>query len=192
MATERIAVAVTRRRFNVDEYHRMAEAGILCEDERLELIDGEVIVRMTIGPGHNACVTSATRAFVRAAGDDALVLPQGSVRLSRFDEPEPDLVLLRPRADFYSSRHARPDDILLVVEIAASSIEYDLELKGPRYAEFGVPEYWIADLNADLVRRHLTPESRAYRSVMTHRRGESLVPALLPSCVIAVDALLIE
>jgi hypothetical protein len=187
-----MAVALRKKRFTVDEYQRMGQVGILSEDDRVELIDGEIVAMMPIGPRHNACVASANRALVTAAGSDAIVLPQGSVRLNLYYEPEPDLVLLRPRADFYASRHAGPRDILLIVEIAESSIDYDREVKTRVYAEFGVPEYWIADLNANLVWRYSAPESGAYQTVAQHRRGESIAPALLPACVVAVDALLIE
>ena len=185
-------VALTKKRFTADEYQRMGQVGILSEADRVELIDGEVVAMSPIGPRHNACVSSATRAMVRAAGDDAIVLPQGSVRLDLYHEPEPDLVLLRPRADFYASRHAGPEAILLIVEIADSSIEYDKNVKARIYAEFGIPEYWLADLNATLVWRYAAPEQGVYRSVERHRRGDWLAPSLLPSCVIAVDALLIE
>ena len=135
-----MSIAAEKRRFTADEYQRMGEAGIFCPDDRVELIDGEVVVMSPIGPRHNACVSSANQALVRAAGDAAIVLPQGSVRLDFHSEPQPDLVLLKPRADFYASRHAGPADILLVVEIAASSIEYDREVKARVYAKAGVPE----------------------------------------------------
>ncbi len=187
-----MSIAPAKRRFTANEYQRMGEVGILCADERVELIDGEVVKRMTIGPRHNACVSSATRALVRAAGDAAIVLPQGSVRLDLYNEPEPDLVLLRPRDDFYASRHAGPADILLVVEIAASSIEYDQKVKARIYAESGVPEYWLADLNTNLVSRYSVPEGGVFRTAEPYRRGESIAPKLLPACVISVDALLLE
>ena len=186
-----MAVTLTKKRFTADEYQRMGQAGILSEDDRVELIDGEVVAMTPIGPRHDACVISANRALVRAAGDDALVLPQGSVRLGLFNEPEPDLVLLRPRADFYAPRHAGPEDILLIVEIADSSIEYDRDVKARLYAEFEVPEYWLADLTANLIWCYTAPEQGVYRTVEQHRRGESLAPALLPSCVIAADAVLV-
>jgi Uma2 family endonuclease len=141
---------------------------------------------MTIGPRHNAGVSATTKSFVRAAGDDAIVLPQGSVRLGSHSEPEPDLVLLRPRADFYASRLAGPEDILLVVEIADSSFEYDRDVKGPLYAQFGVPEYWLADLNANEVWRFLSPEGGVYRQQERYVPGQILVPSLFPAC--RVDA----
>ena len=135
-----MVVALTKRRFTADEYQRMGQVGILCEDDRVELIDGDVVVMTPIGPRHNACVASATRALVRAVGDEAIVLPQGSVRLDLYHETEPDLVLLKPRADFYASRHAGANDIFLIVEIAASSIQYDRNVKARIYAGFGVPD----------------------------------------------------
>lgn len=103
-----MAGTLTKKRFTADEYHRMAQVGILCEDDRVELMDGEIIVMSPIGPRHMACVSRATHALVKAVGDDAIVQPQGSVRLDLYYEPEPELVLLRPRADFYSTRHGSP------------------------------------------------------------------------------------
>lgn len=185
-------VALNKRRFTADDYQRMGQVGILPEGGRMELIDGEVVTMTPIGPRHSACVGCATRALVRAAGDTAIVLPQGSVRLDLYHEPEPDLVLLRPRADFYASRHAGPEDILLIVEIAASSIEYDRDVKAPIYARSGVPEYWLADLNANLMSRYSSPERGAFRSLELYHRGQSIAPQLLPACVVDVAVFLIE
>jgi Uma2 family endonuclease len=114
------------------------------------------------------------------------------VRLDLHYEPEPDLVLLRPRADFYASRHAGPADILLVVEIAESSIEYDRDIKAPAYAAADIAEYWLADLDANVVWRYSSPARGVYQKVDQYRRGESIAPLLLPGCVIAVDVLLTE
>ena len=187
-----MSVALAKRRFTADDYQRMGQVGILSEDDRVELIDGEVLAMTPIGTRHNACVNSAMRAFVRAVEDAAIVQAQGSVRLDRYSEPEPDLVLLRPRADFYASRHAGPDDILLIIEIADSSIDYDRDVKARIYAASGIPEYWLADLNANLVWRYSAPERGAFQRVEHGRRGESIAPQLLPACVIATDVLLIE
>src|SRR5262245_23577589 len=174
-----MAGIVTRKRFTADEYQRMGQVGILSEGDRVELIDGEIVTMTPIGTRHNACVAHATRALVRAAGDDAIVLPEGSVRLDVYSEPQPDLVLLRPRSDFYASRHAGPDDILLIIEIAHSSIQYDRDVKVPIYAAAGVHGYWLVDLNTNLVWRYSSPEGGAYRGVEQHRRGQSIAPVLL-------------
>ena len=186
-----MAGTLTRKRFTADEYHRMAQVGILGE-RGVELIDGEIVVMTPIGSRHRACVASTNRALVKAAGDDAIVQPQGSVRLDLFYEPEPDVVLLRPRSDFYSSRPCGPQDVILIIEVADSSLEYDRDVKATVYAAAGIPEYWLADLNANVVWRYSSPSSGAYRSVQPRRRGESIAPVLLPSCVIAVDVLLTE
>ena len=108
-----MADTLTRKRFTADEYQRMGETGILSAEDRVELIDGLVVALTPIGPRHNAAVGRATRALVMAAGDEGIVLPGGSVRLDLYNEPQPDLVLLRPRSDFHASRLAGPDDILL-------------------------------------------------------------------------------
>jgi len=116
-------VAVSRRRFTVDDYHRMGEVGILSATDRVELIDGEIVAMTPIGPRHGASVDRTNRVLVTAVGTSAIVRVQGSVRLDLFHEPEPDIVLLRPRADFYASAHPGPADILLVIEFAESSID---------------------------------------------------------------------
>lgn len=185
-------VEVMKRRFTADDYQRMGQAGILSEDDRVELIDGEVVAMTPIGPRHTAAVNRANRALMTAVGDKAIVQVQGSVRLGVYHEPQPDLVLLRPQADYYASRLPGPADILLVVEIAESSIDYDRQVKARLYAESGVQEYWLVDLNDNLVFSHSTPEGSTYRSLGRHQRGQSLAPEELPDCVVAVEVLLAE
>jgi Uma2 family endonuclease len=187
-----MAVMLAKRRFTVDEYYRMAEAGILSVQDRVELIDGEIVTMTPIGARHNACVNHATRALMRTAGDDAIVQSQGSVRLDRFSEPEPDVVLLRPRPDFYTARLPGAADILLIVEIADASISYDRDVKAVLYAEAGVAEYWLANLNENVLWSYSSPERGAYQGVEALRRGQAIAPKLLPVCVVPVDAFLIE
>lgn len=180
-----MAVAVSRRRFTVDDYHRMGETGILSPTDRVELIDGEIVTKMAIGPRHGASVDRANRALTTTVGTSAIVRVQGSVWLDLFNEPEPDIVLLRPRADFYASAHPGPADILLIVEIAESSIDYDRDIKTRVYARAGVAEYWLVDLNEDVVHVHADPSNGVYRAVTNYRRGQSIEPRLLPSCAIS-------
>ena len=187
-----MVASVIRKRFTADEYQRMGHAGILSEDDRLELIDGEVLAMTPIGHRHTACVTRATHGLILAVGDRAIVQTQGSIRLNLYNEPQPDLVLLRPRDDFYASRHRAPEDILLVIEIADSSIEYDRDVKAAMYAASGIPEYWLVDLNSNVVTRHQSPERGVYQSIERLRRGQRIAPTLLPTCTIAVDVLLTE
>jgi Uma2 family endonuclease len=184
--------APNRRIVTVDEYHRMADAGILTENDRVELIDGEIVEKVTIGPRHLACVDRATQAFVTGAAWRAIVRVQGSFRLSFLSEPEPDVTLLRARPDYYVKALPTPADVLLVVEIADSWLAFDRDRKRPLYAEAGVAEFWLVDLNTNIVLRHRDPEGRAYRTVERHTRGETIAPVLLPECRIPVDVLLIE
>lgn len=176
----------------VDDYHRMADAGLLTEDDRVELIDGEIVTKMTIGPRHNACVDRLTKAFVIGAGDDAIVRVQGSIGLSFLTEPEPDVVLLRSQADFYAKALPTPADVLLIVEVADASLAFDRDRKGPLYAEAGVREFWLVDLTTDAVFVHRDPRGRVYRSVQRHVAGDTIAPGLLPRCEIRLDSLLAE
>jgi Uma2 family endonuclease len=186
-----MSVAVTRRRFTIDDCQRMEDAGILRAEDRVELIDGEFVTMMAIGPRHHASVDRATRAFVTKVGESAIVRVQGAVVLDLYNAPEPDLVLLRPRADFYASRYAGPADILLIIEVAESSIDYDREVKAPLYARSNVHEYWLVDLNEHVLHRYLSPERDRYRTVRQYGRGQSLAPELLPDCVISTSELLV-
>ena len=185
-----MAVAVSRRRFTVHDYHRMGEAGILSPTDRVELIDGEIVTKMAIGPRHGASVDRANRALTTTVATSAIVRVQGSVRLDLFNEPEPDIVLLRPRADFYASAHPGPADILLIVEVSESSIDYDRDIKARVYARAGLAEYWVVDLNEDVVHVHSDPFSGIYRSVASYRRDQSIAPRLLPACTISTLDLL--
>jgi Uma2 family endonuclease len=185
-----MSALIKRRRFTVDDYHRMGDAGILLEDDRVELIYGEIIAMSPIGNPHNAAVDRATRALVRTVGDNAIVRVQGSVRLNNYNEPQPDIVLLKPRDDFYAKGGANPDDIILIIEMADSSLKYDRRLKARLYAEMGVPEYWVSDLNAGCVYCYSERHEKSYRLVRQFKKGESITPGMLPECSIPVNNLL--
>ncbi|MGH2351978.1 MAG: Uma2 family endonuclease [Chloroflexota bacterium] len=192
-----------RRRFTVDEYYRMAEAGILHPEERVELLDGEIIQMSPIGSPHASSVKRLNHVFSRSVGQRAVVSVQDPIRLNGRSEPEPDLALLRPRADFYAGAHPRPEDILLVVEVADSSTAYDRRVKLPRYAQAGIPEVWLLVLaeprdsgttgnTGTSLEVYRQPSSQGYRLVLRPRRGERLAPRLLPDVELAVDEVLGE
>ena len=185
-----MSVAVSRRRFTVDDYERMDRAGIFLTGGRVELIDGEIVTKMTAGPRHSASLDRAARAFMTKAGESAIVRVQGPVRLDLFNLPEPDLALLRPRADYYASNHPGPVDILLIVEVSDSSIDYDRDVKATLYARSDVPEYWLVDLNENALYCHSSPQRGVYRTVRQYQRGESLAPQLLPRCVVSTNDLI--
>jgi len=185
-----MAGKISRRLFTVHDYHRMVAAGILSEDDRVELIRGEVLTMSPIGPPHNGAVLRASNGLFPIVGSRAIVGVQGAVCLDDWDEPQPDIFLLRPREDFYTTRHAGPSDILLIIEIADSSLDYDRTVKVSLYAETGVPEYWVADITNDRVWTYSETRDKAYHSVRQFHRGESIAPRLLPDCRVPVDILL--
>ena len=190
MVGDHVATGGGRRRFTADEYHRMADVGILCADERLELIDGEIVRMPMIKSPHAAAVDRATRTLVLATGRRAIVRVQGPVHLNQFSEPQPDLVLLRPRDDFYVSAHPKPQDILLAIEIADSSLDYDRERKAPLYARADIVEYWLVDLNGQSVTCYTKPSDGVYVHSVLLQRGHTMTPELLPGLSVLVDDLL--
>jgi Uma2 family endonuclease len=181
-------VELRRRRFTVDEYYAMAEAGILTEEDRVELIEGEIVQKITISPPHAVTVDRLGRTFVQQAGEDAVVRVQNPLRLSDLSEPEPDFVLARPGD--YSKGHPRARDALLVVEVAHSSLGYDREIKLPLYALAGVPEVWIVNLDDSVVEVYSEPAGYEFRRRVTVRAGETLSPERLPSVQIPVALVL--
>jgi Uma2 family endonuclease len=181
---------VTKKLFTVDEYHRMASAGILREDERLELIDGEIIQMSPIGDRHALCVNRVTTLFIRAFGDRVLVSPQNPVRLSDWTEPQPDIVVFKPRADFYAKKRQRTEDVLLVLEVADSSLSHDLRIKLPRYAAAGFPELWIGDLQHDLLHVYRDPAGEVYKTALMFREGDAVSPFAFADLTFGVGELL--
>jgi Uma2 family endonuclease len=190
VAEQRTSGSMTRRRFTVDEYERMATAGILTEDDRVELIDGEVVEMSPIDPPHASGVKRLNRLLGRQLGDSALIGVQDPVQLSRFAAPQPDLSVLRPRADDYAQAHPTPADIFFVIEVADSSLETDRKVKLPLYARAEIPEVWLVDLNGERIERHTEPRNGAYRRVDVATRGETIVSAALPALALEVDAIL--
>lgn len=168
----------------------MVETGILRPSERVELINGEIVVMTPIGRRHGAVVDRTTRAFIKLADDKAIVRTQGTIVLDRFVAPEPDIVLLRPKEDDYITKNPGVADILLIIEVAQSSLEYDTTAKLGLYAILGIPEYWVADLQNQRLLVHSEPTGDSYASVNELHRGETVLPLLLPTCSIPVDLLL--
>jgi Uma2 family endonuclease len=190
MAVQVAATPVTRRRFTVDEYERMSAAGILLEDERVELIDGEIVEMSPTGAPPAACVKRLNRLLGRLAGDDALIGVQDPVRLGRYSQPQPDIAVLQPRAGAYATAHPTPADIFLLIEVADAALAYDRGVKLPLYARAELPEVWLVDLAGERIERHTEPRDGAYRRVDVATRGETLVSAALPALIVPVDAIL--
>ena len=178
------------RRFTVDEYYAMAEAGILKREERVELIDGVIVEMAPIGNNHMGTTDLYTMSLVRGVGDRAIVRVQGSILLAERSMPEPDLVLLRARQDFYRYRAAVPDDVLLLIEVADSSVDYDRHQKLPRYAQAGIPEVWITVLPERIIEVHAEPVAGRYTRNRIYVPGDTISPACFPDIVLSVDEIL--
>jgi Uma2 family endonuclease len=185
-----MSVQVQRWAFTVDDYHRLAEVGILTEDDRVELIDGEIIKMSPIGSRHVGCVNRLNAILVHRAGSAAIVFVHNPIHIDEYTEPEPDVALLRHRPDFYSKSLASPEDVLLIVEVADTSLEYDRTVKLATYARAGIPEVWIADLAGDVIEACSEPVNGAYQRVLPSRRRQDLTPEKLPGVTVGVDEVL--
>jgi Uma2 family endonuclease len=179
-----------RRLISRDEYRRMAEAGILAEDERVELLAGELIYMSPIGSKHAACLMKCLSLLGRLLPEQVIVSPQNPILLGDFSEPEPDLALLRHRDDFYAEQLPGPEDVLLLIEIADTSVIKDREIKLPLYAEAGIPELWILNLPGQLLEIYRQPEGKSYREQHILRPGDEIQPLALPSLQIEVGQML--
>jgi Uma2 family endonuclease len=175
-----MAMPLAHRRFTVDEYHRMAEVGILGEDDRVELLDGEIVVMTPMGARHASTVARLGERLSRLAGDRATLWVQLPVRLGRYAEPEPDLALLRRRADFYAERLPGPEDVLLVVEVADTSQRTDRDRKIPLYARAGITEVWLVDLPRAVIEVYRDPGAGTYGDVQTVARDGMLAILEMP------------
>jgi Uma2 family endonuclease len=186
-----VAVPIRKRLLTNEEYHHMLEAGILAERERVELIHGEILEMTPIGNRHAACLRRLLRLLAPALGPGVMLDSQNPIHLpEEGSEPQPDLVLLRSRDDGYASRPPSAEDVLLVVEVADSSLAYDRDVKLPLYARCGLPEVWLVDLAGRSVVAHRDPGKGSYREIQTLRAGDLLAPQALPGARLAVDAIL--
>jgi Uma2 family endonuclease len=181
-------VAAARHRFTTQEYRRMALAGILSEDSPVELIDGEIVEMSPVGSQHVALVNRLDDLLhERLPRTSFIVQVQSPVILDDHYEPEPDIAVLRYRADYYAQALAGPADVLLLVEVADSSLPFDLDVKLPIYACAGIPEVWIVDLDGGRIERYSSPTADGYGQNASAGHGATLASATLPTLMIQVD-----
>ncbi|RMH90903.1 MAG: Uma2 family endonuclease [Calditrichaeota bacterium] len=185
-----MTLKVAHKRFTVEEFYRMGEAGIFTEDDRVELIEGEIIEMSPIGKRHAVCVARLTGLFGQLAEKRFIVWVQNPLPLNAYSEPQPDITLLKFRSDFYAQKDIEPADVLLIIEVSDTTLEYDREVKIPLYARAGIPESWVIDLAHEAVEVYSQPEEGEYRSVRTVKRGETLTPVALPDISLTVDDIL--
>jgi Uma2 family endonuclease len=179
----------TRHLLTVDALEVLYREGILAPDERVELIEGEIFDMPPSGPPHNGLVNAITKLLVRAAGDDAIVQCQGTVRLGDRSLVMPDFALLRPGPD-YNAALPGPADVLLLIEVADSSASFDRNTKAQLYARHGVGEYWLIDINRRTVERYSEASEAGYRVRHEAYPGDRISPLAWPSLLIEVSSLL--
>jgi len=182
-----MVVQILRWQFTVADFARMAEAGIFAEDDRVELIDGEVRAMSPVGPRHAAIVKRLNTLIGRQVAGLAIVSVQDPIQLTDYTEPQPDIAVLRIREDFYARAHPLPTDVFVVVEVAETSLEYDREEKVPRYAQARIPEVWLIDVERETVTQYTQPDGTHYRSEQVLQRHHLLVSTALNSLQLAVD-----
>ncbi len=183
-------IEAEKRLFTRDDLSKMYESGILDEDERIELLDGEIIVMTNPGPRHTACTNRTTRVLVLALGNRGIVSIQNPLVLDDYNEPKPDVLVAKPRDDFYDSTEISAEHALLVVEIALTTLSKDRGRKLPHYARLGVPEYWIEDLKHNVLLVYRDPVGNAYETALTFTGEETVSPVAFPGVVVSVRDLL--
>ncbi|OKH34066.1 hypothetical protein NIES2119_21430 [[Phormidium ambiguum] IAM M-71] len=185
-----MSLQLLRRKFTVKQYHQMIEAGILTEDDRVELIKGEIVEMTPINRRHSAHVNRLNELFILRLAQLVTVGVQNPVELNDNSEPQPDISLLRRKADFYKSGHPQPQDILLLVEVADTTVESDREIKIPLYAENGIIEVWLIDINEQYIEVYRQPSANGYQNIQRFVRGQNLSILAFPEVIISVDEVL--
>jgi Uma2 family endonuclease len=173
-------VELLKRLFTVEEYERMVQANILTAAERVELLNGEIVEMSPIGTRHAACVKRLNQLFSQMLGQRAIVGVQDPIRLSDRSQPQPDLTLLQPRSDFYATAHPQPQDVLLIVEVADTSADYDRQVKVPLYADAAIIEVWLVDLVAQYLEVYRQPSTNGYQQIQQLRHNQKIFLQALP------------
>jgi Uma2 family endonuclease len=169
-----MVLQLLRHQFTVKQFHQMAESGILSENERLELIRGEMIDMSPIGTRHSGCVLFLSNLLALLLAGLALINVQNPIELDETSEPQPDIALLKPRADFYRTAHPQPEDIFLLIEVADTTIKYDREVKIPLYAEANIPEVWLIDVNQEVIEVYRNPLQGVYQDIQKLVKNQTL------------------
>lgn len=186
------AFSPLKYRFTVKDFHKLAETGILQETNKIELITGELINMSPIGSAHAGTVDKIVALLVRKINDKAIVRCQNPLILDDYSEPEPDIALVKFSKNFYTDNHPLPQDVLLVIEIADTSIRYDREIKIPLYAKANIPEVWLIDLNQKQLEVYTQPYEQGYRTIHLPHLTEKITARLLPEIELTVSELFIR
>jgi Uma2 family endonuclease len=177
------------KKFTTESYHKMSELGLFKEGDRLELIKGEIIEMSPVGLKHASCVKRLNHLFMKKLGDQVIVGVQDPIQLEDNSEPQPDLVLLKPRSDFYANKHPQAKDILLLIEVSDSSLEYDRTVKIPLYAENQISEVWLVDLNESCLEIYRKPYQNYYQNTQKLSPINSIILSNFPKVEIKINEL---
>lgn len=180
----------TKHLTDIDEWHKMGAAGVFSENNHIELIDGEILDMAPIGFNHAGHLNRINKLFTILVADYADTSVQNPLQLSDFSEPEPDFMLLKPNADFYCTRHPNADDVLLLIEVSDTTLNYDQNKKLHLYARHNIPEYWILNLNDNCLEVYRKPHREVYGEKTTLQAGDNIVLSQLPHININVAAIL--
>jgi len=181
-----MVLQLLRHQFTVKQFHQMAESGILSENERLELIRGEMIDMSPIGTRHSGCVLFLSNLLILLLGGRALINVQNPVELDETSEPQPDIALSKPRPDFYRNSHPQPEDIFLLIEVTDTIVKYDREVKIPLYAEANIPEVWLIDVNQEVIEVYRNPLQGVYQDIQKLVKNQTLSILAFPDVSINV------
>ena len=185
-----MSVQIQRWLFTVKEYHLMNEAGVFGEDDRVELIEGEIIQMAAIGTRHATCVRRLIRQFRQLPEESAILDVQNPIQLTERTEPQPDVVLLEPRADYYATAHPIPSEVLLLIEVSDSTVDYDRDIKVPIYARSLIQEVWLVDLVENCLEVYRQPDPNGYSLMLKFWRGQQVAPLAFPDLEVSVDFIL--
>jgi len=185
-----MSVQIQRRLFTVQEYHLMGEAGILGEDDWVELIEGEIVQMAAIGTRHASSVKRLIAVFSDLDRRKAIIGAQDPIQLTERTEPQPDVVLLQPRADYYATAHPVPSEVLLLVEVADSTVDNDRNIKVPIYARSGIQEVWLVDLVENCLEVYRQPGPNGYSLMLKFWRGQQVAPLAFPEFEVSIDFIL--
>ncbi|MBK7871303.1 MAG: Uma2 family endonuclease [Saprospiraceae bacterium] len=185
-----MTATLPKRLFTVEDFYKMLESGILNEDDRVELINGEIVEMSPIGSKHAACVKRLNELLKDLLGKSVIISVQDPIRINEFSEPEPDIAIVRRRADFYADSHPEPQDVLLLIEVADSSFPIDRKVKVPLYAEAGIPEVWIVDLIQEKMLVFRLPKGKKYQEEQKLSASDALtIPAASNPSIAVADIL---
>lgn len=187
---EKVSSAIVPKRFRVEDFRRMSEVGILPEESGWEIIDGFLIDKITIGSRHASTVKRMNRKLMRLLGDNAIISVQDPIHIDDYNEPEPDIALLKPREDFYAESHPAPQDVLLLVEVSDSTVEYDREIKKSIYAKAEIAEFWLVNLKESTIECYTQPKNGNYRLAQIFETGEMVQSKTIENLKLKVKEIL--